>query len=115
MIYIARAEIGSGQVAAGLAETKRILALVRDSGDGAYGPYLKMLVARCLVQAGRTDQALTLLDQAFSGQYLIPLYAPRLLWEDPAWDPIHTSPRFQALLKKLSRFKPANSTGAGAG
>ncbi len=41
-------------------------------------------------------------------------YSPVLLWLDPAWDPIRHDPRFQALLKKYARYKPAPATTASA-
>lgn len=37
-------------------------------------------------------------------------YSPVMLWLDPVWDPIRHDPRFQALLKKYVKSKPAATT-----
>jgi hypothetical protein len=57
--------------------------------------------------AGRPDLAVPLLDKALATPGIGFFYSPVMLWIDPAWDPIHQDPRFQALLKKYASAKPA--------
>ena len=58
-------------------------------------------------RAGRADFAVPLLRDALAAPSIGIFYSPVMLWLDPAWDPIREDPRFQALLQKYAKDKPA--------
>ena len=118
---IANVELGLGQTKAALAAIAKSQALVTQSGDHVNGPQNTLANAMLYAEAGRAGLAVPLLEQFFAAPGSGLDYAPLLLWIDPAWDPIHHDPRFQALLKKYAKYKPATagvaapaSTAAGA-
>jgi len=104
---IGYAEIGSGQVAAGLDAAAKSLEILADNPDQVYGPAVMLTAAQIYAQARRPDLAAPMLAKALAAPGIGQLYSPVLLWLDPIWDPIRHDPRFQALLKQYSKYKPA--------
>ena len=108
------AEIGSGQTAAGLDALSQSLKILADHPDQVTGPQVMLTVAQYYAQARRPDLAVPMLAKALTTTGLGELYSPVLLWLDPIWDPIRHDPRFQALLKQYSKYKPAVTYDAGS-
>jgi hypothetical protein len=55
----------------------------------------------------RADLAVPLLARVFAAPGIGGFYSPAMLWLDPSWDPIRSDPRFQVLLQKYAKYKPA--------
>jgi serine/threonine-protein kinase len=106
-LNIGYAEIGSGQNAAGLDAVAKSLKILDDTGDRVYGPQIKLSAAQYYAQARRPDLAVPMLTKALAVPGTGTTYSPVLLWLDPLWDPIRQGPRFQALLQKYAKYKPA--------
>jgi tetratricopeptide (TPR) repeat protein len=106
-LNIGYAEIGSGQNAAGLDAVAKSLKILGDTGDRVYGPQIKLSAAQYYAQARRSDLAVPMLAKALAASGIGTIYSPVLLWLDPMWDPIRHDPRFQALLQKYAKYKPA--------
>src|SRR5690242_9217212 len=104
---IADAELGLGHIAAGLAAIVRAQALVARTNDHINSANAVPAFASLYAEAGRPDLAVPLLEKALAMPGIGAFYSPVMLWIDPAWDPIRRDPRFQALLKKYARYKPA--------
>ncbi len=106
---IAYAELGLGHTTKGLAaiEASRTAA----AKTKILGPYLRAAImqwnAELYAEAGRAELAVPLLDKALATPGIGESYSPVMLWLDPMWDPIRHDPRFQALLKKYAKYKPA--------
>lgn len=111
---IADAELGLGHTAAGLAAIAKVQAILAQIPDQVYGPALMELNAALYAEAKRPDLAVPLLEKALATPGIGGYYSPVLLWLDPAWDPIRHDPRFQALLKKYAKDKPATIPAAPA-
>ena len=105
---IADAELGLGHTAAALAAIAKSQALLTRSNDHAYGPTVMEFNASLYAAANRPDLAVPLLEKALAAPGIGLGYSPVLLWIDPAWDPIRHDPRFQALLEKYEKYKPAH-------
>ncbi len=104
---VGAAELGLGHRAAGMAAIDKSQALVDRVG---YDPfYLQYAVfnAELYARAGRADRAGPLIDRAFATKGIGAYYSPAMLWLSPDWDPIRADTRFQALLQKYARYKPA--------
>lgn len=101
------AELALGHTAAGLAAVAKAIAMNAQSGDQLYGPRDMRDSAKLYAEARRADLAVPLLAKALATPSIGYYYSPVQLWLDPAWDPIRHDPRFQALLQKYARYKPA--------
>ena len=108
--YVADAELGLGHMAAGLAAIAKSQALVARAHDHYFGPWVMESNAQLYAEAHRPDLAAPLLEKALAMPGIGYSYSPVLLWLDPAWGPIRHDPRFQALLKKYAKYKPAAAT-----
>jgi len=104
---IGYAEIGSGQLAAGLDAVAKSLELLADNPDQVYGPGIMLTAAQYYAQARRPDFAVPILAKALAAPGIGQLYSPALLWLDPMLDPIRHDPGFQTLLKQYAKYKPA--------
>ena len=111
---VAAAEIGLGHTAAALAALARSQAQMARVDDHVVVPWVMVLNARHYAAAGRADLAMPLLAKAIASPGNGSHYSPVMLWIDPAWDPIRHDPRFQALLKKYAKYKPATAANAPA-
>ena len=104
---VAREEIGSGDIAAGLATIAKSNAILAQGKD----PFLIVAPlwgdAAASALAGRADLAVQMLAKVLVAPGAGGLYSPVLLWLDPVWDPIRKDSRFQALLKQYAKYKPA--------
>lgn len=105
--YIAAVQIGLGQTAAGLDAIAKSQTIQGNIEDQVYGPRIMMKNAMGYAQAHRPDLALPLLAKALTNPGIGVSYSPVLLWLDPSWDPIRHDPRFQALIEKYAKYKPA--------
>jgi len=105
---VAGVELGLGHTAAGLAAIAKSQALMARAHDHYYGPVVMELNASRYAEARRPDLAVPLLAKALATPGIGVDYSPALLWLDPAWDPIRHDPRFQALLKKYAKDRPAS-------
>lgn len=104
---IAGAEIGLGNIEAALEAVAKSNAIITSAGDKLYAPEMRLANAGRYAQAGRADLAVPLLADALGTPGIGFGYSPALLWLDPGWDQIRSDPRFQALLKKYAKYKPA--------
>ena len=111
---IGYAEIGSGQTAAGLDAVAKSLEILGNNPDQVNGPGIIVTAAQIYSQARRPDLAMPMLAKALAAPGIGNLYSPVLLWLDPMLDPIRHDPRFQALLKQYSKYKPAVTYDAGS-
>ena len=107
---VADEEIHLGRITEGLRAIARAQALLTKSGDRFIRLGYLVGNAGLYASAGRADLAVPLLDSALGKPGVGPPYSPVMLWIDPLWDPIRHDPRFQALLKKYARYKPAGTT-----
>ena len=111
---LASAELGLGHTAAAVATVPKILANRAWIEDPTYGPELMETCAVLYAEAHRADLAVPLLAKALASPGVGFNYSPVLLWIDPAWDPIRTDPRFQALLQQYAHAQPAHASSGAA-
>ncbi|MGH8361979.1 MAG: tetratricopeptide repeat protein [Gammaproteobacteria bacterium] len=104
---VAEAELGLGHAAAAMDALAKSQAIASNSNDHLSAPRLMQINAGLYAQAGRPDLAVPLLAKALASPGIGAYYSPVLLWIDPAWDPIRKDARFQALLEKYAKYKPA--------
>ncbi len=104
---IADDQLGLGHVARALAALGKAQAIVDAARDAVSGPSHTEINASYYAQAHRADLAVPLLARALASPGIGNTYSPVMLWLDPAWDSIRRDPRFQALLKKYAKYKPA--------
>ncbi|HEV7122598.1 MAG TPA: tetratricopeptide repeat protein [Rhodanobacter sp.] len=104
---IATAELGLGHTAAAMTAIAQSQTLMARSNNAVLKLAAMEDYAALYAGAGRPDLAVPLLDKALATPGIGFFYSPVMLWIDPAWDPIHQDPRFQALLKKYASAKPA--------
>ncbi len=107
--HVGAAELGLGKLDDALAAAAKSQALSTQSGDRFFALGVTQLNAALYAQAGRADLALPLLAKALASPGIGTFHSPVTLGFDPAWDPIRHDPRFQALLKKYARYKPASA------
>ena len=106
---VADAELGLGQTDQGLAA----IASAQSANEklNQNHPSVRASItasgAALYAGAGRADLAVPLLAQALAMPAIGQNYSPALLWLDPGWDPIRHDQRFQALLKKYAKWRPA--------
>lgn len=109
------AQIGLGRFREGQDAINRSLALVDPAHDHVDGPRLLYANAGHFAAAGRADLAVPLLARALAAAGVGLTTSPRMLWLDPAWDPIRDSPGFRQLLGKYSRWAPQAVPVSGSG
>ncbi|HJR13129.1 MAG TPA: tetratricopeptide repeat protein [Rhodanobacteraceae bacterium] len=107
--HIADAELGLGQTRAAFAAIATSQSVASRSGDRFFTPSIIVSNAQLYAEAGRADLAVPLLVKTFATNFSWISASPALLWLDPSWDPIRRDPRFQALLKKYAKYKPATA------
>ena len=94
---LARALALGGHKGDAVAEAERSLEMRETTLDASIGPYVRLQVARVLVQSGEYDKALDLLEP------LLTVYSsdltPQWLRLDPTYKPLYGNPRFQRLLR----------------
>jgi tetratricopeptide (TPR) repeat protein len=73
--------------------------------DAIDGPLLAENRARILAGTGQTDAALEEIERLLTKPSWLSVHKLRL---DPAWDPIRSDPRFQALLVKYADPRPVH-------
>jgi TolB-like protein len=106
-LEVADALMGLGNTGEGLRTVEQSFAfvdgirLVQQKGDEL------IRVASLYSQADRGDLAVPILARVLASPVLSFDYPRVLLRFDPEWDPIRKDPRFQALLKKYAKYKPA--------
>ena len=106
---IAAAQMGLGHTAEALDAISQSRAVFARTGDRyTLAGYLERDAA-LYAEAGRPDLAVPLLARALAMPGIGVVYSPVMLWIDPAWDRIRNTPRFQALLKKYAKYKPAGT------
>jgi TolB-like protein/Tfp pilus assembly protein PilF len=88
---------GLGEKDAAIAEGKRAVNLLPESEDALEGPKATLELAKIYTWTGETDQALLLLDHSLSNPSGVTVSSLKI---DPIWDPLRSSPRFQALIDK---------------
>jgi len=91
----------------------RLASTAHDSSRGVvrYAPHGTLALARIEAQVGKASDAIASLDKLLS-MPMGTLVSVPLLKLDPVWDPIRNDARFQALLKKYAKPKPADANGA---
>lgn len=104
---VAAAELGLGHTTEGLAAIAKAQAIAGEVKDQVTGSDFRLDIARLYAEAGRPDLAVPLLTQALAMPGIGAYYSPIWLWLDPVWDPIRGDSRFQALLSRYARYKPA--------
>ena len=107
--HIAAAELGLGQTQAAFAAIAHSQSFASRSGDRFFTPGIIANNAQLYAEAGRADLAVPLFVQTFTTTRSWVYSTPALLWIDPLLDPIRRDPRFQALLKKYAKYKPATA------
>jgi serine/threonine-protein kinase len=82
-----------------IAEGKRAIELLPESQDAFDGPQTTAALAQIYAWTGESDEAFRLLGHllAIPNGLAIPM-----LKLDPAWDPLRSDPRFQALIEKYA-------------
>src|SRR6185437_9716539 len=105
--HVAAAELGLGRLDDALAAVAKSQSLSIQSGDRFFALGVTQLNAALYAQAGRADLAVPLLAKSLASPGNGTFHSPVTLGSDPAWDPVRHDPRFQALLKKYARYKPA--------
>jgi len=113
-LNIASVELGLGHAAEGLDAIAKAQAVLDQAKDQVYGPNLTEISASLYAQAQRPDLAVPLLAKALTTPGIGIAYSPVMLWIDPAWDPIRTDPRFQALLQQYAHAQPAHASSGAA-
>jgi TolB-like protein len=108
--HIAVAEFGLGQTRNGLDAIVKMQAAASKSIDRATELRFMREAARLYAQIDRADLAVPVIAKALATSGMGLWYSPAMLRIDPAWDPIRSDPRFQALLKKYEQ--PASTTAA---
>jgi serine/threonine-protein kinase len=95
---LARSLALGGHKAEAVAEAERSLKMRETTLDASIGPYVRLQVARVLVQSGEYDKALDILEA------LLTVYSsdltPAWLRLDPTYKPLYGNARFQRLLTK---------------
>lgn len=104
---LASVQLGLGHTQEALDATTKALAITQKSGDAFYAPQVMQAAAALYARIGRAGPAVSLLAKVLASPGIGAVYAPVLLWLDPAWDPIRRDTRFQTLLKKYAKYKPA--------
>jgi len=110
---IADAELGLGHTGQGLNALAKAQAIITATWNKGFSPWHMEASAALYAEAGRPALAVSLIAKALATPGIGANYSPVMLWFDPAWDPIRHDPRFQALLKKYAKYKPA-SAGVGS-
>jgi len=100
-------EMGSGNTTAGLEAIAKSEAILDQTSDAVLNPSYRLYDAQAYAMAGRADLAVPLLAKTLAAPGIGNVYSPVMLWLDPSWDPIRHDPRFQALLQKYAKYKPA--------
>ena len=108
---IADAELGLGHTAKALDAIGNAQAIITETWNKGFTPWHMEVSAALYAEARRPDLAVPLLAKALASPGIGTGYSPVLLWLDPAWDAIRNDPRFQALLKKYAKYKPASAAG----
>jgi tetratricopeptide (TPR) repeat protein len=88
-----------GQREAAIAEGKRAVTLLPESEDAFAGTMITVALAQIYTWVGEHAEAIRLLDHLLEVPSLVTV---PLLNVDPAWDPLRSDPRFQALIDKYS-------------
>jgi len=88
-----------GQKEAAIAEGKRATELLPESEDAYDGPQITCQLATIYAWTGESDEAFRLLDHLLGVPNGLTIAMLKL---DPAWDPLHKDPRFQALIDKYA-------------
>jgi serine/threonine-protein kinase len=88
-----------GQKQEAIAEGKRAVQLLPESQDALDGPKCTSALAEIYACTGEFDEAFRLLDHLFAipCDLTVPMFKL-----DPAWDPLHKDPRYQALIDKYA-------------
>jgi serine/threonine-protein kinase len=100
-LHIAHAKVLAllGEKDAALAEAQRAMELHPESKDAFEGPQITEQVAQVHATLGDNDQAIEILDGLLNRPSEVTVNTLKL---NPAWDPLRTDPRFQALLTKYA-------------
>jgi tetratricopeptide (TPR) repeat protein len=107
---IAAAELGLGRTGQGLDAIAKMQAAASKSVDRATELRFMREAAHLYAQIDRADLAVPMIAKALATPGMGLWYSPTMLRIDPAWGPIRSDPRFQALLKEYGH--PASTTAA---
>ena len=100
-LHIAHAKVLAllGEKDAALAEAQRAMELHPESKDAFEGPQITEQVAQVHATLGDNAQAIEILDGLLNRPSEVTVNTLKL---NPAWDPLRTDPRFQALLSRYA-------------
>jgi TolB-like protein/Flp pilus assembly protein TadD len=82
-----------------IAEGKRAVELLPEAQDALAGPRITAWLAQIYTLTGEFDEAFRLIDHLLRVPSGLTIPSLKL---DPAWDPLHKDPRFQALIDKYA-------------
>jgi TolB-like protein/Flp pilus assembly protein TadD len=88
-----------GQKQEAIAEGKRAVELLPESQDAMDGPRCTASLAQIYALTGEADEAFRLIDHLLGTPNGLTIPMLKL---DPAWDPLRSDPRFQALINKYA-------------
>ena len=98
-ISLAFTEAGLGNKEAALREGARAVALVPAEKDPVFGPGMEEALAGVEAQVGEIDRAMARVERLLTTPYgAFPITQATLLL-DPTWKPLHSHPRFRALVE----------------
>jgi TolB-like protein/Tfp pilus assembly protein PilF len=96
-VQLAKIHAWLGEKEAAVAESQRAMQLRPESKDAFEGPQITAQVAEVYAILGDKDRAIQLLDGLMNRPSEVSVYGLKL---NPAWDPLRSDPRFQALIDK---------------